>query len=56
MTMTTVPAQPGFHLVILAKPPGTYEFHYYPIIAWIIDIETDKANYLLRIDNISGLL
>jgi hypothetical protein len=41
--MTTAPAQPGFHLVVLAKP-SAYEFHYFPIVAWIIDIETDKAD------------
>ncbi len=42
--MTTVPAQPGFHLAILNKTPSRYKFHYYHIIAWIIDIETDKAD------------
>jgi hypothetical protein len=43
MTMTTVPAQPGFDLVILARTSGGYKFDYYPIIAWIIDIEVDRA-------------
>jgi hypothetical protein len=42
--MTTIPAQPNFHLAILTKPSSTYEFYYCPIICWIVDIKTDKAD------------
>src|SRR5262249_37106548 len=36
--LTTIPAQPGFELVVLSSD----EFCYYPIVAWVVEVDADS--------------